>query len=204
MSCAVSDKNKKRVWKDSSKEKLALRGRTKYLGSSNPNYKGGGKLCRCLGCNVEFKIPLHNQKHEKHSGKYCSKTCCYDTWRKNKMSTSQRRLNKLFARNISRIIKTYSERTADKWLGSLNYTRKDLKNHIEKQFTQGMTWDNYGKEGWHIDHIKPVSYFIFDDGSDLDFKKCWALSNLQPLWEKDNLSKGGSNTKINIKNYGKK
>lgn len=90
------------------------------------------------------------------------------------------------------------------WLEPLAYTRKMLKEHLEKQFTKGMTWQNYGKNGWHIDHVKPVSYFVFDDKSDLDFKSCWSLSNLQPLWEKDNLSKGGSNTKTNIKKYGKK
>jgi hypothetical protein len=61
-------------------------------------------------------------------------------------------------------------------------------NHLEKQFTKGMTWDNYGE--WHVDHIRPMSSFNFTSVDDPEFKECWALCNLQPLWELDNLSKG--------------
>lgn len=51
-----------------------------------------------------------------------------------------------------------------------------------------MTWANYGKSGWHIDHIKPCASF---DLSDPDQQKaCFHYSNLQPLWAFDNLSKG--------------
>jgi hypothetical protein len=51
-----------------------------------------------------------------------------------------------------------------------------------------MTWKNYGK--WHIDHIRPISSFKITGIDCEDFKKCWSLSNLQPLWAFDNLSKG--------------
>lgn len=44
--------------------------------------------------------------------------------------------------------------------------------------------------GWHIDHKLPVASFNFDSPEHLDFKKCWALENLQPLWAKENISKG--------------
>jgi hypothetical protein len=60
--------------------------------------------------------------------------------------------------------------------------------HLEKQFTEGMTWDNYGQ--WHVDHIRPMSSFNFTSLDDPEFKECWDLSNLQPLWETENLSKG--------------
>lgn len=60
--------------------------------------------------------------------------------------------------------------------------------HLEKQFTQGMTWENYGE--WHVDHKKPMALFEFTSTDDEEFKECWKLDNLQPLWEKDNLSKG--------------
>ena len=59
--------------------------------------------------------------------------------------------------------------------------------HLEKQFVDGMSWDNYGK--WHIDHLVPRIMFQFTDNTDLDFQRCWALSNLQPLWKTDNLHK---------------
>lgn len=70
----------------------------------------------------------------------------------------------------------------------LGYTIEELMNHLEKQFSDGMTWDNYGE--WHVDHIKPMASFEFTSTDDEGFKECWSLNNLQPLWGKDNLSKG--------------
>ncbi len=58
-----------------------------------------------------------------------------------------------------------------------------LKAYIEKQFTGGMCWDNYGK--WHIDHVVPLCRF--DANSEEDMKKAWHYSNLRPLWARDNL-----------------
>jgi len=49
-----------------------------------------------------------------------------------------------------------------------------------------MSWNNYGYYGWHIDHIIPVSWWQFNSPEDREFKQCWALCNLQPLWRKDN------------------
>ena len=72
---------------------------------------------------------------------------------------------------------------------NLGYTVEELINHLEKQFSQGMTWDNYGKE-WHIDHIKPDSWFEYTSMDDEDFKQAWDISNLQPLFKQDNLRKG--------------
>lgn len=60
--------------------------------------------------------------------------------------------------------------------------------HLEEQFKSGMNWDNYGK--WHVDHIKPISLFVFTSYEDEEFQKCWALENLQPLWAEENLKKG--------------
>ena len=64
----------------------------------------------------------------------------------------------------------------------------DLKKHLESQFTEGMSWDNYGSHGWHIDHVKPLSRFNLNNKE--QFKEACHYSNLQPLWAEDNLSKG--------------
>ena len=66
----------------------------------------------------------------------------------------------------------------------LGYDTLKLKQRIEIQFKDGMNWDNYGE--WHIDHKKPISKF--DKETSISIIN--ALSNLQPLWAKDNLSKG--------------
>jgi len=75
------------------------------------------------------------------------------------------------------------------WEALVGYTLEDLICHIEKQFQPGMTWENRGKGGWHIDHIIPMSVFNITSPEDVDFKRCWALKNLRPLWGKENLGK---------------
>ena len=57
------------------------------------------------------------------------------------------------------------------------------KQHIERQFTKGMNWDNQGE--WHIDHIIPLA----SANNELELKKLCHYSNLQPLWAEDNLEK---------------
>ena len=57
-------------------------------------------------------------------------------------------------------------------------------NHIEKQFKNGMNWDNRDK--WHLDHIKPISY-AKDEKEIIELNH---YSNYQPLFAKDNLAKG--------------
>jgi hypothetical protein len=70
----------------------------------------------------------------------------------------------------------------------LGYTHVELRNHLERLFKPGMTWENYGygDDKWHIDHIKPVSAFeIGEHPKDVN-----ALRNLQPLWQHENFVKG--------------
>lgn len=62
----------------------------------------------------------------------------------------------------------------------------ELKSHLENQFKDGMSWENYGK--WHIDHITPRSHF--DHNNESEIFKCWHYTNLQPLWASENIKKG--------------
>ena len=75
-----------------------------------------------------------------------------------------------------------------KWENLLEFKIEDLMTHLEKQFTEGMNWDNCGK--WHVDHIIARANFHYTCPEDPDFKECWALTNFQPLWGPDNMSKG--------------
>ncbi len=69
----------------------------------------------------------------------------------------------------------------------LGYTYDSLVAHFEKLFASGMYWGNYGE--WQVDHIMPKSFFVFNSSGDVEFKMCWRLENLQPLWKIDNLRK---------------
>ena len=72
-----------------------------------------------------------------------------------------------------------------------------LKKHLESQFKDGMSWGNYGRKGWHIDHIIPLDQFNLIDLEEQ--KKAFYYTNLQPLWAIDNLIKG--NGRRNYKIY---
>lgn len=63
-----------------------------------------------------------------------------------------------------------------------------FKAHIETLFKPGMTWENHGQFGWHVDHIVPLSWAKNSD----DLKNFSHYTNLQPLWWRDNLTKAAS------------
>jgi len=69
----------------------------------------------------------------------------------------------------------------------LGCTIDELKLYLESKFQPGMTWDNWGFKGWHIDHIMPISSFDLSDPEQL--KVACRYTNLQPLWAIDNLKK---------------
>jgi len=63
----------------------------------------------------------------------------------------------------------------------------DFKIYIESKFEPGMSWQNYGKKGWHLDHIVPCS--LFDLTKPEHQKYCFHFSNYQPLWANLNRAK---------------
>jgi hypothetical protein len=103
-------------------------------------------------------------------------------------------IKKNCARRIREIL------TQDKSMRTMEYTGcslEELKVHLESQFQEGMTWDNYGtytfdndKSGWHIDHIIPCAAFNFEDI--LEQRACFYYLNLQPLCGGDNIKKSDS------------
>jgi hypothetical protein len=70
----------------------------------------------------------------------------------------------------------------------LGCTIPQLIEHVEAQFKPGMTWDNWARDGWHLDHIRPLASFDLTDPEQQ--KQAFHFSNLQPLWASENLSKG--------------
>lgn len=70
----------------------------------------------------------------------------------------------------------------------LGCTVEELRVHLEAQFKPGMTWENQGRYGWHVDHIRPCASFDMSDPEQQ--RACFHYTNLQPLWAKENMSKG--------------
>jgi hypothetical protein len=82
-------------------------------------------------------------------------------------------------------------------LDMIDFTMEELRNHLQNHFTKGMCFDNYGK--WHIDHIIPCSWF--DLSNETQFKQCWDLRNLKPMWGSENTRKCNrysENTQLNL------
>lgn len=115
--------------------------------------------------------------------------------------------NKLRHSVSSAILYYFSERGKKK-TGSITkylpYKMAELEKHIEKIFkepgNEWMTWENWGVYDpktwddndkstwvWHLDHIKPQSWFTYESMEDEEFKECWALNNLRPYSAKLNV-----------------
>lgn len=87
---------------------------------------------------------------------------------------------------INRAVKFgYKKSSAVKELGC---TIEFFKTYIEAKFNPGMSWANWSRYGWHLDHIIPLNCFDLNNSD--DFKKAVHFTNFQPLWWKENLSKG--------------
>ena len=70
----------------------------------------------------------------------------------------------------------------------LGYSIAELRAHLEALFSDGMSWQAFASGHIHIDHVRPQASFDLSD--DEQWRACWSISNLQPLWAKDNLAKG--------------
>jgi len=97
---------------------------------------------------------------------------------------------------IATMLKKRGQIKSRKAFDILPYSPQELINHLKQHFLPGITLENYGmgNSGWHIDHKRPIASFdpvIFSSPDDL-ICEVFALSNLYPLWGKDNIRKGSS------------
>lgn len=158
------------------------------------NLSKDGVSSRCAKCQEDFKMKSKQYRIDNHASIKLFKTLHKRKNQKfyNKKAVDARkndpiqRLQKVIRSSGVRIFKgQVKSGSTTKYLGcSLEY----LKVYLESKFKDGMTWDNHGLYGWHLDHIKPVSSFNLSVESEL--RVLCHYTNLQPLWAKDNLSKG--------------
>ncbi len=165
-------------------------------------FKQGREVCsKCVKRQWEHKYPENGGKRKKQwlqkNPEYLKQYLRRPEVRKH-MNRYQRQLRKespKYHLDCNMGVAIYgslkSKKAGRRWETLVNYILKDLMKHLERQFDKNMTWENYGSY-WHVDHIKPRSLFIYTFPEDPEFKKCWALENLQPLERIANFKK--SNT----------
>lgn len=125
-------------------------------------------------------------------------------WRKENKEESNRRDREKAAKNRAtrpdyRIMSSARARISQALRGMLKTkgtkallgcTPEELKTHLESLWQPGMTWENYGRFGWHVDHIKPC--YLFDFSKPEDQQACFHFSNLRPMWWRDNITRTAS------------
>lgn len=143
------------------------------------------------------KDEIKKQRHEyflKNKKRIYKRESIYKkTWRpkyrKNREQVDiQFRLLNVLRKRMWSLLRYNSKSASTKDL--LGCSVKECKEHLEKQFNPGMSWKNHGhgKDKWNIDHIRPCS--SFDLTKEEEQRKCFHYTNLQPLWEIDNIKKG--------------
>jgi len=135
--------------------------------------------------NREHLNTYHKEWREKNIDKHRENKRNYERTRKDNDP-----IYKLISNFRTAIYQVLKENNVDKnghYFEVLKYTPEELINHLEKQFTDGMTWDNYGQ--WHVDHVIPISVHDIHEIGDDEFMRCWSLSNLQPMWGDENIRK---------------
>ena len=110
-----------------------------------------------------------------------------DYERNRKASDPLYKLISNFRTAIYQVLKESNVEKNKSYFDILGYTPEELIIHLEKQFKDDMTWDNYGV--WHVDHKLPITSFDIQEMGDEEFMKCWCLDNLQPMWGEENIRK---------------
>ncbi len=112
----------------------------------------------------------------------------YNEWqRKRKKTDDMFRMRKNISDYMRRIIKSKGAIKSKKMEDILGISFLDYTKYLENLFTQGMSWDNWTTDGWHIDHIIPLCSAKNEE----ELLMLLHYSNTRPLWAKDNFSKGG-------------
>jgi len=152
------------------------------------------KINNCLRCGRSFSSTTAKKK-------YCSQLCYRRTWFDNNIelkrtlsrtadykryhSNIQYRLQHILRSRFKSALKNNAK--SGSAVKDLGCSILILKSYLESKFLPGMTWDNYGFYGWHIDHIIPISSVDLTNTEQL--KMVCHYTNLQPLWAKENRSK---------------
>lgn len=167
--CKICDSLKRKIYYTKNRDKEKIRNHKYYIKNKDAILK---------------QVKKHSFENKSQRSNYL---------RRIRATNPKQRLSINIGNGIRKSIKRGSKQS--RWEGLAGRTLNDLKQSLEKRFTKNMTWDKFLKGEIHIDHIIPQSVFNFTKPEHEDFKRCWSLKNLQPMWAKDNISKGARLTK---------
>jgi hypothetical protein len=160
------------------------------LFSKDKNSSDGHKN-RCKECDRGYYLSrkdILSGKSKTYYKKNKEKICNYqrEYQRNRKKIDMQFKLKCLLRNRVYFAIK--NSQKVGSAVHDLGCSVEELKQHLESQFQPGMSWNNWNHNGWHIDHIKPLSSFDLEDRK--QFLEACHYTNLQPLWSKENWYKG--------------
>ena len=136
--------------------------------------------------NKDRILKKNRQYYENNKEKYIERVVNYNRqYRREKYGTDiYFKLQKRLRNRINSAVRNNKGGSAVKDLGC---SLRKLKKYLESKFQPGMSWENYGYDGWHIDHINALANFDLTDRE--QFLEACNYTNLQPLWAEDNFKK---------------
>lgn len=146
----------------------------------------------CIDCYKELRKKYKNnpernradqKKHYDNNKEKVKKRV--KAYKESKKSDPKYILIKSLRRRLYNFVKRNSKFTNQSTIKLIGCSQIELKDHIQSLFKEGMTWENYGYYGWHIDHKIPLSKAKTND----ELYLLCHYTNLQPMWWKENLSK---------------
>jgi hypothetical protein len=157
--------------------------------ATNDKYSSNCRQCRSINGQKNYqnnpeKYINKSQNYYKNNREICVKKSSQYKMNRRKTDDFYRFKHRLRRAlyDFMREQKWEKNTTLSEYLGC---SMDEFKRYMELKFQDNMTWENYGKNGWQIDHIVPLS---LADTPEKAIKLCH-YTNLQPLWAKDNLLK---------------
>lgn len=134
--------------------------------------------------------PAHRRAHNESSRKYLAnnKSVVNRNLRRKWRENTKFRLKSLMSCRIRLTLK--GGKSGRSWESLVGYTAEALEKNLKRKIPKGYRWKDFIEGRLHIDHKTPVAVFNYKSFEDTDFKRCWAMSNLQLLPAKINIAKG--------------
>lgn len=186
MKTAYKTSEKKRAyyrkWRSQNPEKARAACRAHYHANREKMIE---KSNRYFEANPGYKQATFKKWYDANRGKERTRKLEYN--RKRRASDPLFRLQANLRARIHQALKSRKP-PSSRTMKSTGCTIQFLKGWLESRWQPGMSWENYGNHGWHVDHVIPCN--AFDLSKPEEALQCFHYSNLQPLWAKENLKKG--------------